>query len=404
MATGVDARLLKSTKFPPEFNQKVDMQKVNLQVIKKWIASKISEILGGEDDVVIELCFGLIEGSRFPDIKGLQIQMTGFLDKETAPFCKELWKLFLSAQASPQGVPKELLEAKKLELIQEKIEADRVAEESRRRREDADRRQSQGGDPRERRDWGRGRGGDTWRGRRGDRAFEDRGRANYDRGVNRSRSPGWNREHRAIMALASEAAPQVVVAEARDRRLPKVYRPENVAVQVKRAQGTEVNVLLVPVPGKDLVLHLDRPSLENVQGLLQGKASQAPLAMRKIVVSRLRSEAVGPAVHTHPHRPQRPGLAAAVAAAAAAAIPDALQVKAVTVVRDPGVFLVIAEISLPVAARGDQDTVVIDHALYPLPAQEVIRDNDATDAALRQALRHLDFDCNSLVQPKPDHV
>ncbi|KAG7121989.1 PWI domain-containing protein like [Verticillium longisporum] len=130
MATGVDARLLKSTKFPPEFNQKVDMQKVNLQVIKKWIASKISEILGGEDDVVIELCFGLIEGSRFLDIKGLQIQLTGFLDKETASFCKELWKLFLSAQASPQGVPKELLEAKKLELIQEKIEADRVAEES----------------------------------------------------------------------------------------------------------------------------------------------------------------------------------------------------------------------------------------------------------------------------------
>lgn len=55
-----------------------------------------------------------------PDIKSLQIQLTGFLDKDTAPFCKELWNLCLSAQASPQGVPKELLEAKKLELIQEK--------------------------------------------------------------------------------------------------------------------------------------------------------------------------------------------------------------------------------------------------------------------------------------------
>ncbi|KAG7101656.1 PWI domain-containing protein like [Verticillium longisporum] len=393
MATGVDARLLKSTKFPPEFNQKVDMQKVNLQVIKKWIASKISEILGGEDDVVIELCFGLIEGSRFPDIKGLQIQMTGFLDKETAPFCKELWKLFLSAQASPQGVPKELLEAKKLELIQEKIEADRVAEESRRRREDADRRQSQGGDPRERRDWGRGRGDlDHRDGTASIEVIELKTEDIRETVMSRI----------AIMALASEAAPQVVVAEARDRRLPKVYRPENVAVQVKRAQGTEVNVLLVPVPGKDLVLHLDRPSLENVQGLLQGKASQAPLAMRKIVGYDLLQEA--DRGRLLPRDAGRPGLAAAVAAAAAAAIPDALQVKAVTVVRDPGVFLVIAEISLPVAARGDQDTVVIDHALYPLPAQEVIRDNDATDAALRQALRHLDFDCNSLVQPKPDHV
>jgi serine/arginine repetitive matrix protein 1 len=35
MATGVDAKLLRATKFPPEFNQKVDFAKVNLQVIKK---------------------------------------------------------------------------------------------------------------------------------------------------------------------------------------------------------------------------------------------------------------------------------------------------------------------------------------------------------------------------------
>lgn len=81
---------MKSTKFPAEFSQKVDMQKVNLQVIKKfvtgspylsalswssdfssadrrphrWIANRISEILGNEDDVVIELCFNLIEGPR----------------------------------------------------------------------------------------------------------------------------------------------------------------------------------------------------------------------------------------------------------------------------------------------------------------------------------------------------
>ncbi|KAG4441326.1 hypothetical protein IFR05_003189 [Cadophora sp. M221] len=120
MASSVDAKLLKSTKFPPEFNKKVDMQKVNAEVMKKWIAGKISEILGSEDDVVIELCFNLIEGTRFPDIKTMQIQLTGFLDKDTAGFCKELWNLCLSAQSNPQGVPKELLEAKKLELIQEK--------------------------------------------------------------------------------------------------------------------------------------------------------------------------------------------------------------------------------------------------------------------------------------------
>jgi len=51
----------------------------------------------------------------------MQIQLTGFLDKDTPAFCKELWSLCLSAQSNPQGVPKELLEAKKLELIQEKV-------------------------------------------------------------------------------------------------------------------------------------------------------------------------------------------------------------------------------------------------------------------------------------------
>ncbi len=37
MASSVDAKLLKATKFPPEFNQKVDMQKVNAEVMKKYV-------------------------------------------------------------------------------------------------------------------------------------------------------------------------------------------------------------------------------------------------------------------------------------------------------------------------------------------------------------------------------
>ncbi|EXJ80189.1 hypothetical protein A1O1_08331 [Capronia coronata CBS 617.96] len=135
MATAVDQKLLRQTKFPPEFNQKVDMKKVNVEVMKKWIAGKISEILKAEDDVVIELCFNLLEGSRFPDIKALQISLTGFLDKDTARFCKELWNLCLSAQSSPQGVPKELLEAKKLELLQEKIDAEKAAEVAKNRKD-----------------------------------------------------------------------------------------------------------------------------------------------------------------------------------------------------------------------------------------------------------------------------
>ncbi|KAL9127300.1 MAG: hypothetical protein Q9217_003787 [Psora testacea] len=181
MASSVDAKLLKSTKFPAEFSQKVDMKKVNVEVMKKWIAGKISEILGSEDDVVIELCFNLLEGSRFPDIKVLQIQLTGFLDKDTAKFCKELWLLCLSAQNNAQGVPKELLEAKKLELIQEKIEAEKAAEEAQRRKEQ-DRQRERNIDSIRQRE--RGERGGRGRGRGG------RGGYDYDRRPPReSRSP-----------------------------------------------------------------------------------------------------------------------------------------------------------------------------------------------------------------------
>jgi serine/arginine repetitive matrix protein 1 len=37
MASSVGEKLLKATKFPPEFNQKVDMQKVNVEVMKKFV-------------------------------------------------------------------------------------------------------------------------------------------------------------------------------------------------------------------------------------------------------------------------------------------------------------------------------------------------------------------------------
>ncbi|ODA81856.1 hypothetical protein RJ55_00361 [Drechmeria coniospora] len=186
MASKVDARLMKSTKFPLEFSQKVDTQKVNMQVVKKWIEKRITEILKNEDDVLIEMCFNLLAASRWPDIKSLQIQLTGFLDKDTAPFCKELWNLLLSAQSSPKGVPKELLEAKKLELMQERMDAGRSSENTRGNRE---------GDERNRR-----QGADTWQApaRRGDRAGFHRGRGGRaaDFGHDRQRSPSPGRRGR----------------------------------------------------------------------------------------------------------------------------------------------------------------------------------------------------------------
>ena len=65
MALSIDQKRLKATKFPPEFDKKVDIEKVNIDLMKKWIANRITTILGDEDDIVVETCYNLIEQNQF---------------------------------------------------------------------------------------------------------------------------------------------------------------------------------------------------------------------------------------------------------------------------------------------------------------------------------------------------
>ena len=47
------------------FFHKVDMNKVKLDTIKPWMATKITELLGGmEDDVVVEYVFNQLEADK----------------------------------------------------------------------------------------------------------------------------------------------------------------------------------------------------------------------------------------------------------------------------------------------------------------------------------------------------
>ena len=65
-------------------------------------------------------CCILLTVATQPKIKELQVQLQGFLDADGPKFCKDLWNLMLSAQESSLGVPAAMLEAKMLELLQEK--------------------------------------------------------------------------------------------------------------------------------------------------------------------------------------------------------------------------------------------------------------------------------------------
>ncbi|KAF8155979.1 PWI domain-containing protein [Crassisporium funariophilum] len=173
-----EVKLLKSIKFPAEFDKKVDMRKVNLAVIRPWIAKKIIELIGFEDEVVVEYAMGLLEDEQqpTPDPRKMQINLTGFLTKDTPEFMSSLWKLLLEAQSDVTGVPRTFVEQKKEEMRKAR-EGDTRAIDERDRRARLD----------ELRDGDRGgRGGGRGRGGRG--GFDD------DRGGNRNRDSGGSRE------------------------------------------------------------------------------------------------------------------------------------------------------------------------------------------------------------------
>ena len=54
-------KLIKKTTFPEHMSKKVDMEKVNLEVIKEWMTNKITEVLGFEDEVVVNFAFNSLE-------------------------------------------------------------------------------------------------------------------------------------------------------------------------------------------------------------------------------------------------------------------------------------------------------------------------------------------------------
>lgn len=68
LMTNVDKKLLRTTKFPREFDQKVDMEKVNVPVIKKWVADEIARLINSDDDVLTELIYNVLEESRYVSV------------------------------------------------------------------------------------------------------------------------------------------------------------------------------------------------------------------------------------------------------------------------------------------------------------------------------------------------
>ncbi|KAE8660379.1 Splicing factor PWI domain-containing protein, putative isoform 2 [Hibiscus syriacus] len=136
------ARLLKSQKFAPELEHLVNMTKVKMDVIRPWIATRVTELLGFEDEVLINFIYGLLDEKEVNG-KQVQISLTGFMEKNTGKFMKELWTLLLSAQRNASGVPQQFLDAKEEEARKKKAESDRIANEIQKKKDGESREREQ---------------------------------------------------------------------------------------------------------------------------------------------------------------------------------------------------------------------------------------------------------------------
>ncbi|KAL7753666.1 hypothetical protein RI367_000597 [Sorochytrium milnesiophthora] len=112
-----EQKLYKTVKFPANFNTKVNMEKVNADVMHAWIANRLLELLGFEDEIVVEMVYEHLR-EKSPDPKLLHIHLSGFLQDKTTEFTSELWSLLISAQESLAGIPQRFIDEKKAEIRQ----------------------------------------------------------------------------------------------------------------------------------------------------------------------------------------------------------------------------------------------------------------------------------------------
>lgn len=129
-------KMKKELKFPENFSKKVDLKKVKLSLIETWIEKRTTELLGVEDDILVNYIMELL----IPDVdpKEMHINVMGFLEENTGKFMEELWNLLVEASESKSGVPSSLLKEEKVQLEQEKKIQEKIRNEIKRKRNDND--------------------------------------------------------------------------------------------------------------------------------------------------------------------------------------------------------------------------------------------------------------------------
>lgn len=120
-----ESKLISSMQWPLEYSLSVDIQKVNLDVIKTWITNQTTDILGIEDEILDSLIINFLESEELCP-KKLQILITGFLEEKTQKFVLKLWRLLVSAQENALGIPQQIIDERRQELLQKKRDLEKI--------------------------------------------------------------------------------------------------------------------------------------------------------------------------------------------------------------------------------------------------------------------------------------
>ncbi|GMH33068.1 hypothetical protein BSKO_00902 [Bryopsis sp. KO-2023] len=128
-------KLMKSMKFPKELDLKVEPSKVNWVVMFEWVAKRVTELLGVEDEVLIHFIHNKLQAQKVADARELHIDLVPFLEKNTSLFMKELWAMLASASTTASGIPQQILDEKAEELRKKKEIQDKKNEAFRLQRE-----------------------------------------------------------------------------------------------------------------------------------------------------------------------------------------------------------------------------------------------------------------------------
>lgn len=110
------AKMTKAGKFAAILDTKVNLKKVNLDVMSKWVNEKIVELVGFEDEILINLVVNMLQSGELEG-KKLQLDVTGFLEKQAGAFVEELWTYLVDAQTQPNGIPSAFIQKKKQEIL-----------------------------------------------------------------------------------------------------------------------------------------------------------------------------------------------------------------------------------------------------------------------------------------------